>query len=198
MPLRTTNTAANFLGWILLGIIMSANQACAVDLRQVVKPTVAPEKSKIIRAPRERSIRVPSDTQAVLTLGADGKIHITDIAGKEFIPCILCPTSYAHKHPEDPHCDNLRKRLAKDPRIAETSGFNICGNRLTINSLSAITLMQTHKNPDCAFIGGLGTTVLSPENTAMVAYLRQILASLGVPPEEIDVVLSDPKSQCQH
>lgn len=185
---------------LCLGLMAFASNVCA-DNPSAVKPYQSEQLQVAKEIKKERlrtrtSISVPPRTQLILFMDEWGRVTVKDPNGEPFVPCIPCPTSYVHKHPEDEHCDVLRKRAR---RLSEEMGVDlgICAalTRSTVNAVIPVTILQTHRNPDCSFVQAFGTTLTS-QGSASEEQLRKFLEALGLSPEQVNYILANPDASC--
>ena len=133
---------------VLVGIVSFVallNQACALEHRKDPAPKVSLSDPKAV---------------VLIGIGEDGSItSVRNAAGEELDTCNLCTADA-----EDPHCDRRRKMDEELIRKGEPAKYNLCGSltRGTVNRITPITVIQSHKNPDCIVVKSDGTTRVAP------------------------------------
>jgi hypothetical protein len=82
-------------------------------------------------------VALPAKTQMVLAVGQDGSVTVLDPGGKPVSKCQLCTRELEKQF--GPYC---KEASVKSGVCAGLTG-------VTVQDISAVTLINTHKNPYC-------------------------------------------------
>lgn len=85
----------------------------------------------------ENKTQVPADTLMILAVNKEGVVTVLDAAGKPVPKCQLCNQDLAKKY--GPHCKEA------PPRSGMCTGLT----GATMQDISSVTILTSHKNPKC-------------------------------------------------
>lgn len=97
-------------------------------------------------------VAVPASARLVIALDKDDNlIGVVDAQGNPAASCQLCSVEMHHK---DPGC----KKLQRD------KSMNICAalTTATVNKIQTMTIIDSHRNPDCKSISFAGRVFVYP------------------------------------